>query len=343
MTATTNMEHAPTDNPACVPQGCKDRPIAISVILCTYNRCESLARALHSVAASQLPESVRWEVLVIDNNSTDQTRGVTEEFCRKHPGCFRYIFEPRQGKSIALNTGIREAHGDIFAFIDDDVTVEPTWLRNLTAALGTSEWAGTGGRILPACKFVKPGWLMLEDRHALAPLALFDRGLLEGALTESPYGTNMAYRRAMFEKHGPFRTDLGPQGDSRVPQKSEDSEFGRRLLDAGEHLRYEPTAIVYHEIPDARVRKTYFLNWWFDKSRSDIRASGVPSDAKWLMAGISLELVCRCALWAARWMTTIEPARRFSAKTKVWAVAGWILESYRQSRDRTTELRRTQR
>jgi glycosyltransferase involved in cell wall biosynthesis len=343
MTATTYMKQAPTDNPACIWQNCKDRPIAISVILCTYNRCESLARALHSVAASQLPESVRWEVLVIDNNSTDQTRIVTEEFCRKHPGCFRYIFEPRQGKSIALNTGILEAHGDIFAFIDDDVTVEPTWLRNLTATLGTSEWAGTGGRILPACKFVKPGWLMLEDRHALAPLALFDRGLLEGALTESPYGTNMAYRRAMFEKHGPFRTDLGPQGDSRVPQKSEDSEFGRRLLDAGERLWYEPTAIVYHEIPESRVRKAYFLKWWFDKSRSDIRASGVPSGTKWLVSGVPIHVVRSFAAWTLRWMLTVEPSRRFSAKTKVWWLAGWILESHRQLRGRTTELQKTQR
>lgn len=107
----------------------------ITVILCTYNRCESLAKALESAAALRLPESVEWEVLVVDNNSTDQTREVVEAFCRRHTGRFRYLFERQQGKSYALNAGIREAGGNVLAFTDEDVTVEPPWLKNLTAAL----------------------------------------------------------------------------------------------------------------------------------------------------------------------------------------------------------------
>jgi glucosyl-dolichyl phosphate glucuronosyltransferase len=83
----------------------------ISVILCTYNRYESLAKALESVAALRLPESVAWEVLVVDNNSHDRTREVVEEFCHRCPGHFGYAFEPQPGKSHALKTGIREARG----------------------------------------------------------------------------------------------------------------------------------------------------------------------------------------------------------------------------------------
>src|ERR1700723_3889418 len=97
----------------------------ISVILCTYNRCQSLAKALESVAASQLPEAIEWEVLVIDKNSKDQTREAVQDFCRKYPGRSRYLFEQKQGKSNALNTGIREARGGILAFMDDDVIVHP--------------------------------------------------------------------------------------------------------------------------------------------------------------------------------------------------------------------------
>ena len=118
----------------------------ITVILCTYNRCATLSRALASVAASELPQVAKWEVIVVDNNSTDGTRAVVEEFCRQHPGRFRYLFESRQGLSQARNAGIREARGDILAFMDDDVTVEPTWLWNLTANLCDGEWAGAGGR-----------------------------------------------------------------------------------------------------------------------------------------------------------------------------------------------------
>src|ERR1700681_3481669 len=108
----------------------------ITVILCTYNLWGSFAKALESVAEQTFSKSVEWEVLVVDNNSRDQTREVVEEFNRRHPGRFRYLLEKRSGKSYALNAGISEARGDILAFMDDDVTVEPTWLQNLTAALG---------------------------------------------------------------------------------------------------------------------------------------------------------------------------------------------------------------
>jgi glycosyltransferase involved in cell wall biosynthesis len=130
----------------------------ITVILCTFNRCATLAKALSSVAASALPESVQWEVLVVDNNSTDRTRAVVEEICSRHPGRFRYLFEARQGKSYALNTAVQTALGDLLAFVDDDVTVEPTWLHKLSAALQDSKWAGVGGRILPEEAFSPPHW-----------------------------------------------------------------------------------------------------------------------------------------------------------------------------------------
>ena len=118
----------------------------ITVILCTYNRCESLSMALESVALSSLPASVEWDVLVVDNNSRDLTRPVVEKFCQRFPKRFKYVFEARQGKSFALNRGIREAAGDVLVFIDDDITVEPNWLFELTKPLSDSQWAGDRGK-----------------------------------------------------------------------------------------------------------------------------------------------------------------------------------------------------
>src|SRR5208282_2733880 len=174
----------------------------ITVILCTYNRCQSLAKSLESLAASQMPESVSWEVLVVDNNSRDQTRAVVEDYSRRYPERFRYLFEPKQGKSHALNAGIQATEGEILAFVDDDVTVDSTWLQNLTAPLRNGEWAGAGGRILPEQNFSPPHWLPLQDRYALAPLALFDLGPEAGPLIEPPFGTNMAFQRKAFERYG---------------------------------------------------------------------------------------------------------------------------------------------
>src|ERR1700690_2126482 len=100
----------------------------LTAIICTYNRCKSLPAALQSLAVSELPVGVEWEILVVDNNSRDQTRAIVGEFSDRYPGSFRYLFESRQGLSNARNAGVREARGDVVAFTDDDVTVEKTWL-----------------------------------------------------------------------------------------------------------------------------------------------------------------------------------------------------------------------
>lgn len=302
----------------------------ISVILCTYNRCRSLEKALSSVAGSVLPESVEWEVLVVDNNSNDETRQTVEIFCLRYPGRFRYLFEAQPGKSHALNYGIREARGDVLAFMDDDVVVEPNWLQNLTAVLHSREWAGTGGRILPEQDFIPPRWLSVEGRYALAPFALFDLGSKAQELTESPFGTNMAFRKDVFLKHGNFRTDLGPRPGSEI--RNEDTEFGARLLSAGERLWYEPAAVVYHAVLDSRVQKDYLLKWWFDKSRADIREQGIPNNTKLYVAGIPIYLFRRLAVWTLRWIVSIRPSRRFTCKLKTWSILGTVAECSKQSR-----------
>lgn len=298
----------------------------ITAIVCTYNRCESLAKTLNSMATSVLPQSIEWEVLVVDNNSNDGTRACAEEFCRRDPAHFRYLFEPRPGKSYALNSGIREAYGDVLAFTDDDVIVDANWLASLTQSLSDGKWSGVGGRTFAEKSFVPPRWIPRNGLYALAPFAVFDRGDSGCELKEAPFGNNMAFRKAMFEKHSGFRTDLGPRFGSNGPQKSEDSEFGTRLLEAGEHFYYEPRAVVYHAVPESRVRREYFLDWWFDKARSDLRASGLPAGAL-SIGGVPIYLLRRLGVWTVRWLLTINPSRRFEAKIKVWGKRGEIVEA----------------
>lgn len=312
----------------------------ITVILCTYNRCQSLAAALESLAHSNLPECVDWEVLVVDNNSSDQTRAVVEDFCNRHPRRFRYLFEPQPGKSHALNSGVREARGSVLAFTDDDVNVEPDWLQNLTASLDSGEWAGTSGRTLPEQGFSPPVWLSTDERN-LAMLGCFDRGLDTFDLTEPPLGNNMAYLKRMFDRHGGFRVDLGPSPNKDIPRPNEDTEFGLRLLAAGERMKYEPSAILHHEVAECRVQKKYFLSWWFDKARADIRSFNFDIESKWRINGVPIILFRRLVGWTVRWLLTFQPSARFSNKINVWYIAGQIREcsnlqpSERQQRMRT--------
>lgn len=293
--------------------------------------------ALESVATSSVPATVAWEVLVVDNNSKDRTREVVEQFQQQHPGRFRYLFEGQPGKSYALNSGIRASESEVLAFMDDDVTVEPTWLWNLAAPLlEKNEWGGTGGRILAARSFTPPRWMAVEGRYDLgAILALFDLGTERKLLDRAPFGTNMAYRREVFQKYGGFRVDMGPRPDSEM--RNEDTEFGRRVMLAGEKLCYEPSAVVYHAVPEARLEKKYFLEWWFEGGRAAIREAGVRPDIwkiprHFLTLGkISAQMVVR----TLRWMLAISPQRRFYSKVWVWATAGEILECYQRRLLRT--------
>lgn len=298
----------------------------ISTILCTYNRCDLLARALESIAGQRLRDGIDWEVVIVDNNSSDRTHDVAEGFCEKYPGRFRYVFEPEPGKSHALNRGIREAAGNVLAFMDDDVCVKPDWLQKLTDGLSSSEWVGVGGRVLPEQSHSMPNWIPKQDRYALAPLALFDLGSEPGPLTESPFGTNMAFKREMFAKYGDFRTDLGPQPGNEI--RGEDTEFGLRLLRAGEQLRYEPSAVVYHAVPAGRLQKRYFLTWWFDKARSEIRVARATYRDRTAVRGVPLATLRRLAVWSVRWFFALDPSYRFSCKLKVWGKLGEISELY---------------
>lgn len=311
-----------------------ERTTGVTVILCTYNRCASLARALESLAASIVPKTFEWEVLVVDNNSSDRTRKVAESFSLRYPGRFRYIFEPLQGLSQARNTGIREASGEILAFVDDDVTVEPTWLENLTTVLHDGNWAGSGGRVLPERSFEPPPWLAIDGPISLlGPLcAHFDQGDSPGELKTPAHGANMAFRSEMFEKYGNFRSDLGRCSNNLM--SNEDTEFGHRLITGGEPLYYAPSATVYHEIHEDRIRKEFFLSWWFDFGRARIREAGIRPKLCGIPRhyfGLPNNLIRILPIKTLRWLLTLNPQQRFYNKCMAWAAAGRAVEILRQS------------
>jgi glucosyl-dolichyl phosphate glucuronosyltransferase len=304
--------------------------IDISVVLCTYNRCASLRKALETAAALEVPRDRQWEVLIVDNNSSDGTRELAEEFRNTYPNRFRYVFEARPGKSHALNRGILEAQGRILAFMDDDVLADRQWLRNLTEPLfNGGQISGTGGRILSQKVVAAPPWLALEGPYSIGGmLALFDEGDDAKELKCPPFGTNMAFRREMFDKYGVFRADMGPRPGSEI--RNEDTEFGRRLLSGGECLWYVPDAVVYHAVPEERLRQSYLLRFWYDHGRTRVREMGsgksvlgIPRRYFRIMKTTSLMLPSS----ALRWLVSRDPKARFFHKGWTWMLAGEISES----------------
>ena len=135
-------------------------PLDASVVVCTYNRCASLAETLDAIGAQQVPPGFRWELIVVDNNSKDDTRGTVERFAACRPNlAVRYGFEPKQGLSNARNHGIGAATGEFLVFTDDDVLPAADWLATLVQGMREHGCDAAGGYIEPLWQAPPPPWL----------------------------------------------------------------------------------------------------------------------------------------------------------------------------------------
>jgi glycosyltransferase involved in cell wall biosynthesis len=299
----------------------------VSVVLATYNRAASLRTTLETFSRLVCPPALAWELLVVDNNSSDNTPSVIQEFSRTARFPVRYILEKRQGKSFALNSGVAEAKGEIIAFTDDDVLLHPDWLTNLTRALEGSEYAAVAGRIVPSWNHPKPEWLEMDGQQAVVNLELGDE------VTEirlPPLGANSAFRKQVFGKYGLFRLDLGPN-ESRHTITCEDWEFGERVMRGGEKVVYCPTAIVYHPVDPKRTTKKYFLDWYYYNGVSLTRMAGLP-DFGVFYFGAPRWLYRELLVNGLRWLFTFDKNRRFNLKLRTYRSVGNIVESNRLSR-----------
>ncbi len=231
--------------------------VEISVIVCTHNRSAVLRRTLLSLSDMELPPDLPWEVLVVDNNSTDDTRQIVESLRAHELPNLRYVFERQQGLSFARNRGIAEAKGEILTFTDDDVIVAKDWLVEVRKAFQEFQPACVGGRILLHPDLRLPAWWDKRWNGSLSELDLGEHVILD----EFGYGANMSFRREALVKYGLFRTDLGRT--NRALAMGEETELMFRLRLNEERLVYYPKAIVYHCPSVARLSKKYLRRWFY--------------------------------------------------------------------------------
>jgi glycosyltransferase involved in cell wall biosynthesis len=308
----------------------------LTVILCTWNRAKSLAVVLESLNASVVPEGIEWEVLVIDNNSKDDTRAVCESFMRNAPRRFRYLFEGKQGKTNALNAGILNARSEYLALTDDDLTVEPHWVAEMYDAFKKYDCAAIGGKIVPVWNCKKPSWLALDGpfRHpAYGGIVNFDQGDSPRELTLTATGANMGLRKSIFEKYGPYRADLNRINDLLG---GEDTEYCRRLTRGGERLMYAPKAIVYHPVEEYRTKINYFRSFAFHYGRWMVRVGGVPQHAKCYF-GVPRYLFPVALASFGKWMFSFGKHRRSFYQMELFQTFGQMAEAKRWLKSRRVQ------
>jgi glycosyltransferase involved in cell wall biosynthesis len=225
----------------------------VTVAICTYNRCESLAETLASLVAQNSAEAADWQVLIVDNNSSDPTLRVISGFTGRIG--VRVVRETRQGLSHARNRALREARGEWVVFIDDDVKLDSGWLAAWIGGLrGAPDAAYAGGRILPDWRGAPPGWFHGEKLALIdGALGWFDLGEVVRPLSDDdppPFGGNMAIRRQIALGLNGFRPDLGMKGDELG--RGEETDFFLRARRKGAGGLYVGTALCQHRYEPAR-------------------------------------------------------------------------------------------
>lgn len=232
----------------------------ISAIICTHNRDAYLGAAIDSLLAQSFTRE--FEVIVVDNASTDRTREVVES--RSHP-CLRYIHEPITGLSVARNTGAKFAQSHILAYLDDDAVASPAWLQVLWDAYEQNEkLAIAGGKVtlLWASGITSPIWLSHGLAGNLGAYDLGDKVVWIDRPGLTPRGLNYSVRRTFLEQVGGFDLQLGRVGKSLL--SNEELRMTELALEQGWQVAYLPEALVAHHVAPERLSRAWFLSrgWW---------------------------------------------------------------------------------
>jgi glycosyltransferase involved in cell wall biosynthesis len=265
----------------------------LSIIICTYNREKYLPPLLESIVSQNYPHEA-YEIILINNHSTDGTERVCQQFGRLHPDVrFRYFVEMQQGLSYARNRGIAESHGDLLLYVDDDATLFPGYLQAYSQFFQTHpDTLAAGGPIIPFYEGTPPAWLTHFTKELLT--GYLYRGDKTGFFTHGKYpgGGNACYRKIVFKQFGLFNVELGRKGKNLIG--AEEKDFFSRLLAAGNKIGYVPQAGIYHHIPPEKLTREHLIRLSYSIGKSErIRTQSIAGSTYFK------RLFSECIKWGA--------------------------------------------
>ena len=268
----------------------------ITIAICTHNRAPMLRDTLQSLLAMESDIPGSYDVLVVDNNSTDATSQIVSEFSEKSPTQIWYYFEAKTGLVHARNAAIETARGDIIAFTDDDIFFDSQWLKALYRVFETHPAIDcVAGKVVPLFEAPRPDWLD-QDPEWLNIGGMYGTtnfGETDRVLTypEHPVGANMAFRRRTFSLVGHFDPSLGRYGKSLLSK--EESELFERIYRARLTTFYSSQARVVHRIPSERIGRKWIIRRFYWQGRSQVIFENKISaqDRTLLLTAIKTDLV----------------------------------------------------
>jgi glucosyl-dolichyl phosphate glucuronosyltransferase len=303
---------------------------AFSLVICTYNRADQLRDALRTALSQDTDGLFTYEVLVVDNNSTDHTRAVVESFLAEGHPYLRYLAEPRQGKSFALNLALSELSGDHYTIVDDDFLLPRRWLLGIRdGVLRHPDAAFVSGKVLPHWSSPPPEWLTEDHWSAIA---MADYGEAEFRATARHRICLLActFDAAAVRAVGGYDTRLGVSG-GRIGGV-EDLEILTRLWSVGREGVYLPDVAFEHRVEPERLTKRYHRRWHRGHGRSYaiMRDPGTEgTSARLFDVPIYMYRELVSGLWKMlRESLAGRPARAFAAETRCWFIVGFCAERW---------------
>lgn len=294
---------------------------AITIAICTYNRQKFIGACLQCLAAQNVAPT-DWEVIIVDNASTDDTANIVQHFISAHPALpFRYVYEAQKGLSYARNRSIIEAAADIITFIDDDAEAVPHFVQSIIDFMQANPTAaGAGGRVLPKySESAEPIWM---NKYLNGFIGRVDHGgsprVFEGKM-KYPIGCNMTYRKSLLLQAGGFNNQLTFRGD--------DKHIFFAVTKLNPAVFYLHDALVYHNIDAHRLTFDYFKKLFLKTGNEErkrvtmehgsaaIFAKGIEYVLKW---GVSL------LLWILFTLKGQEPKGRYTMYSQWFTLAGFL-------------------
>ena len=291
----------------------------ISAIICTHNRDLYLGAAIDSLLSQCFAGT--FEIIVVDNASTDRTRAVVET--RLHHPHLQYVYEPLVGLSTARNTGARIAQSDLLTYLDDDAVASPNWLQTLYNAYQANEkLAVAGGKVtlLWAEGTHPPRWLSSGLAGNLGAYDLGDEVVYIDRPGLTPRGLNYSIRRTFLEQVGGVDLKLGRVGT--VLLSNEELRMTELALELGWQVAYLPEALVAHNVAPERLKRSWFLDrgWW--QGISECYREQLAGRAGWQQLGRGLERLSRGLYRSLQHFN--DPAQRFDNFAYAYGQIGYL-------------------
>ncbi len=241
----------------------------LSLIIATYNRCQSLLRLLGSVVSQSAPKE-QWECVVVNNNSSDDTAEAFAAFASEHADCnLRMVTEVKQGLSNARNCGIGASVGEYIAIVDDDETIEQSFIESYIEFFDSFPAAmAAGGAVRAVFESGRPRWMSHYTERMIANTLDLDIAVTLFPKNRVPAGGNMAFRREIFDSVGVFNPQLGRNGESLMG--GEENDLFARIRERGYDIFFVPNAAIDHYIPATKTTDVYFdrLSYNVGKSKA---------------------------------------------------------------------------